>query len=109
MILALLAACADGADTGADPCAEAYVVTYETFGASFFTENCQACHASTQTDREGAPDDVVFDSAADAWRRKDAILARAASEPPTMPPLGGTTEADRRKLRDWLLCGIEGQ
>lgn len=108
MILALLFACTGGGDTGADPCADAPVVTWETFGAGFVTENCQSCHASTQTDREGAPADVTFDTAADVWRLREAVLRTAGAEPPTMPPLGGTTEEDRQKLRDWLTCGVEG-
>jgi uncharacterized membrane protein len=108
VILALLLACAGGDDTGGDPCAEVSVVTWETFGAGFVTENCQSCHASTQTDREGAPADVTFDAAADVWARRDAVLRTAGAEPPTMPPLGGTREEDRQKLRDWLTCGIEG-
>lgn len=109
MILVLLLACAGGSDTGADACVDSPDVTWETFGAGFLRENCQSCHASTQTDRERAPEAIVFDTVDDAWAHRDAILRTAGAEPPTMPPLGGTTALDRQKLRDWLECGAEGR
>ena len=64
MIAALLVgvlACSGGATDTADPCAEAPVVTWETFGEGFLRENCQGCHASSVVDRAGAPVDVTFD------------------------------------------------
>lgn len=100
-----------GGDTAAavDPmCADAPVVTYETFGAGFLAENCQSCHASTATDREGAPDHVTFDTVEDVWKHRTRVLGLAASEAPTMPPLGGTTAEDRERLRIWLTCAEEG-
>ena len=109
MLWMLLLACGASPDAeSADACTDAPVVTYETFGAGFLIQYCQSCHASTAPDRAGAPADVVFDTADDAWTWRERILERAASEPPTMPPLGGTTEDDRARLRTWLDCAPEG-
>lgn len=134
MVLALLVACggstgdkADdtaGGDTASgDVCEELSTVTFETFGAGFMTENCMACHASTSANRNGAPDDVIFDDpaaaeagtaspgevdAAATWAWADRILARAAVDPPTMPPMGGTSDDDRTLLYAWLTCATPG-
>ena len=105
VLLASLLACGGEAlDTG-DPCAEAPVVTWDTFGQGFLRENCQGCHASTVVDRAGAPAEVTFDDEAQALAWRERILARAAGATATMPPLGGTTEDDRWRLRVWLTCG----
>jgi hypothetical protein len=104
--LAMLAACGGSpGDSAVDPCAEAPVVTWETFGKGFLRENCQGCHASTVTDRAGAPVDVTFDDEAQALAWRERILARAATDVPTMPPQGGTTDDDRWRLAIWLTCG----
>ncbi len=105
----VLSSCAGGANDSADSCANAPISTWETFGSAFMTENCQTCHASTQTDREGAPIETHFDTAADVWAYKDLVLARAAADVPDMPPLGGTTDDDRYLLTVWLTCGVEGE
>lgn len=85
-------------------CAEQPVLTWENFGDGFLTENCQACHASTSTDRRGAPAGVVFDTYGDAMAHRNRILARSAGEDATMPPQGGVSEADRERLAIWLTC-----
>jgi len=107
ILLATLLACAgDPADSVRDsgPCADAPLVTWETFGQGFLVENCQACHAQGVTDRAGAPQEVSFGTEEEALRWKDRILARAAGESPTMPPMGGTTADDRWRLEVWLTC-----
>jgi len=101
----LLVGCGGPDDTGL--CIDAAPVYWEDFGEGFVTGSCQSCHASTAADRNGAPEEVVFDSVKDAWEWSDRILARATGEAPTMPPSGGVTESDRTKLTWWLLCGEE--
>lgn len=108
MIL-LLVACGVEDAAPADPCDDVPYASWETFGAGFVTENCTGCHSSTSTNRREAPEDINFDSAADVWLHADRILVRAGAEPPTMPPLGGTTADDRELLRAWLECAEEGQ
>lgn len=104
-----IAGCAGPAADDTSFCTDAPIATYETFGKGFMTQNCQTCHASTQTDREGAPDGVYFDTAAQVWELKDRVLARSATATPEMPPLGGTTDDDRYLLEVWLTCGVEGE
>ncbi len=106
---ALLAGCG-GKDATDDTgvCAEAPLVTWETFGHGFLIENCQGCHASTSTWRVGAPEDVSFDTLEDAWTHADRILERAGGATPSMPPAGGTSEDDRWRLEMWLRCGTPG-
>ena len=108
MWLIWLLACTGAEDTAVDICADAPVVTYETFGAGFLTENCNSCHAVSSTNRNGAPDDVSFDDVDTAWTWKTRILARTLSDPPGMPPQGGTTDDDRTLLEIWLTCAEEG-
>lgn len=100
---------ADGAtphDTGI--CADAGTVTWNSWGRGFLTEACQSCHASTATNRYGAPESVVFDTVDDAWTWADRILARSAGDDATMPPAGGVTDDDRTRLTWWLRCGEPG-
>ncbi len=101
-------ACTGAEDTAQDPCGDAPVVTYETFGAGFLTENCNACHAVTSANRNGAPDDVHFDTVEEAWSFAPRILARSLSDPPGMPPEGGTTADDLMLLEIWLTCAANG-
>lgn len=113
-LLALGVAACTGADGAGTPsgdsgfCATAPVVTYESFGSGFLTENCQTCHASTAPDRHEAPEEVSFDDVTQAWTWADRILARSGGDSPTMPPMGGTTEDDRYLLEVWLSCAPEG-
>lgn len=95
-------------DTSSDTCVDVPLVTWATFGEGFLREACQGCHASTASDRHGAPEDVVFDDVEDAWAWADRIVARAASEPPSMPPMAGTSAEDRVRLVWWLTCAEEG-
>ena len=93
-----------GAEAAADPCAEAPVTTWANFGHGFLIGNCQGCHASTATDRHGAPLGVSFDTPAEVSRLRSAILATATGPAPTMPPAGGVSEPDRARLARWLAC-----
>jgi uncharacterized membrane protein len=106
--LVVLLACTGGETADSGACADAPVVTWETFGHGFVTENCQSCHASTTLDRHGAPESMVFDTVDDVWANADRVLVRAGAEPPTMPPEGGTTADDRELLQTWLTCAEKG-
>ena len=97
----------DTADT-ADPCAGVPLVTYNSFGKGFMTENCQGCHASTTSDRYGAPESSTFDTVEEVWAQADRILIRAAGDDASMPPAGGVSEDDRTRLGWWLECAEEG-
>ncbi len=88
-----------------DLCVEGPVLTWANFGQGFLIENCQACHASTSSDRQGAPEAVVFDTEEDAWEWSERILGRATGEAPDMPPQDGIDADDRTRLELWLTCG----
>jgi len=113
--LLLLVACPSEGEDSAPPtgdafCAEAPVVTWETFGAGFLTENCGTCHSSTSPDRHDAPEGVDFDTVEGAWQWGERILARALAEDveQMMPPMGGLTADDQYLLEVWFTCGTEG-
>lgn len=113
LLCGLSAACAekgiDSARVDTGLCSDAPVIMWANFGEGFLKANCQSCHASTASDRSGAPEDVIFDTKADAVAQADRILARATGEDPTMPPQGGVTEQDREKLEIWLRCYVDDE
>ncbi|MDI1475953.1 hypothetical protein [Polyangium sp. y55x31] len=81
-------------------------LTYENFGAAFMNAHCQSCHASTATDRAGAPGEFIFDTKSQIQRHRARIFARSAAENDSMPPgPDDPTLDDRMKLADWLACG----
>ncbi|MED5371744.1 MAG: hypothetical protein VX899_12060 [Myxococcota bacterium] len=96
-------------DTGAeDFCADAPVVRWNNFGEGFMVGNCQGCHASTATERYGAPENVTFDTVDQVWANAGGILYTTTSDSPTMPPNGGVDEDDLMRLQWWLRCAPEG-
>lgn len=98
---------ADSEDGGELRCEEAPTVTYDTFGRGFLATYCDGCHGSQVQERQNAPVDVVFDTREGAQDWADRILARTVppdGSVPTMPPVGGVTEADSERLLVWLTC-----
>jgi len=100
----------DSADPESGPidCADEIDVNWINFGQGFFIENCFGCHHADTPDRYGAPEEIVFSGIEDVWDQKGMVLMVSAGEDPTMPPNGGTTDLDRRKLEIWLTCGEPG-
>lgn len=100
-------------DTGdaveVDICEDAPVATWENFGQGFMTENCQSCHASTASNRRGAPIGATFDDLESTLVWTDRILARATGDNISMPPQGGVGEDDRYLLEVWLTCWEDPQ
>jgi len=98
-------------DTGApvgssyDLCADNPITTWENFGAGFVTQHCQACHASGAMERNGAPDEVVFDTEADVALWSQRVLARVVDDS-TMPPQGGVTDDERHLAEVWISCWL---
>ena len=111
MLLALVACSdkpSDSVPLDTSSCETLPVVNYANFGEGFITHYCQGCHAGSAPNRFDAPENVTFDTVEDVWTHADRILARAAVDPPTMPPSGGTSEEDRTKLSWWLTCAEPG-
>ena len=103
----LLAACAhvDSIDDYACP-GTGTALAYANFGASFLETWCNGCHSAPPGERQGAPEDVRFDSESDVRRWRERIFARAAWGNDSMPPgLDGPPQTERTKLAEWLACG----
>lgn len=95
-------------------------LTYRSFAAGFLRTWCTGCHSSSlpAKDRQDAPDDVDFDSAA-AYRASATLVydravlegrkleADPASASP-MPPAGVVPAAELRRLEQWIACGSPG-
>lgn len=92
--------------TSSSPTASTTALTYDNFGRDFFDTWCQSCHAAAQTNRNGAPDDIFFDTRDDIYRLRTQIYSQAAGSNSSMP-IGphGPPDSDREKLADWLACG----
>ena len=88
------------------PTASTTALTYDNFGQDFFDTWCQSCHAANQTNRNGAPDDIFFDTRDDIYRLRTQVYAQAAGTNASMP-IGphGPSDSEREKLADWLACG----
>jgi len=102
--LLCVAACGTGEDTATLLCDDAPWLSWENFGAGFVAQHCQSCHASTSLDRHEAPEEVVFDSPEHVRQWRELVLAVAVNDEPSMPPMGGVSFEDRRRLQIWLLC-----
>ena len=89
------------------PCPPHSELSYESFGAPFFSNWCQGCHGSARGagERQGAPPQVSFDDAAAVRAQASAIWRRAADDNATMPPVGGPPPELRVQLGEWLACG----
>jgi uncharacterized membrane protein len=97
-------ACGDdsGEATGST-CPSDSALTYDNFGQEFFQSHCLVCHGSK------GPESPKFDTVEQIRANSDEIDKQAAAGPNAvntkMPETGSVTEADRRKLGEWLACG----
>ena len=100
----LVAACGgeEGTATGST-CPTDSALTYDNFGAGFFTDHCLVCHGSK------GPESPKFDTVEQIRANSGEIDKQAAAGPngvnTIMPESGSVSEADRRKLGEWLACG----
>jgi uncharacterized membrane protein len=110
-MLLLLLACAGPSESSppdsAPPpeCASAPDVTWQNWGHGFFLTYCGACHSATSPNRDGAPENVNFDTKADVVGMKDRIRVRVLEEQ-SMPLGGGVYEEDLELLNVMLACGL---
>jgi uncharacterized membrane protein len=93
----------DAPDREVDPeCVGAPELTWETFGEGFLISRCHNCHASTTTNRNGAPPSVTLESMDNVRELRERIAARVADA--TMPPGGGLLEDEVIDLGLWMAC-----
>jgi len=111
LLVLVFAGCAGTPTESACPTANA--PTYDNFGRDFMTKYCSGCHASTATDRHGAPTSQTYDSEADVRMHALDIDLVAAAGPnannTAMPELDGPvhvapTDAERLRLGEYLAC-----
>lgn len=90
-----------------DPCSSIVSASWDNYGENFIRNYCRGCHSSqlAPDDRHGAPPSVNLETLEDVHMRLERIEDRATGEDPDMPPGGGPTEEERRRLADWLSCG----
>jgi hypothetical protein len=83
-------------------------LTYENFGKFYFNKYCNYCHSAQIDERQGAPQNYVFNSRAAIAQHRERVFARAAGENDSMPPgPDDPPDAEREKLADWLACGAK--
>jgi mono/diheme cytochrome c family protein len=81
-------------------------LTYEGFGRPFFLGKCNRCHSAETKDRQGAPENYVFNTRAEILEHKDRIFAESAGPNNSMPPGPDDPSIEERdKLAEWLVCG----
>lgn len=81
-------------------------LTYESFGRTFFSTNCNDCHNANDGSRLGAPGTYRFETVEDVRRLRERIFARAATTNISMPPGPEDPPPEEREaLAEWLACG----
>lgn len=88
-------------------CPQGTALTWQNFGRFYLRKYCASCHAAALSgdDRQGAPVDISFDTAADALALRTVMLKVAAPDNGAMPPGVVVPVAERALLREWLNCG----
>ncbi len=91
------------------PCPPGSTLSYQSFGAAFFANHCELCHASSMTGlaRNGAPVGLFFDNQAEIQALRQKIWERAGDENHLMPPVGSVAMSERVQLGEWLACGAK--
>jgi uncharacterized membrane protein len=94
-------------------CPPTSTLSYETFGQSFFESYCLRCHSVENVGmvaRNGAPEDVNFDSVEmvrPLARRIDFMAVIGPGRTARLMPPSDPRPSDdeRRMLGEWLSCG----
>ncbi len=102
-----LGACVDLTELGDYDCPDGgSALDYQSFGKPFFDRWCNDCHSKGSSDRQGAPDDVNFDSRDQIAGQRERIFVRSAADNDSMPPgPDDPPRSEREKLAEWLACG----
>lgn len=96
-------------DVGTTDCTEeelAYALSWDSWGATFFSTYCDSCHAADTPNRYDAPEGVSFDTPDEVLSWADRIEARVIDEQ-DMPPGGGVYADDLFLLEIFMACGLE--
>src|SRR5215216_5038135 len=104
LLSAGLLACGSGlGDATGSACPTEPTLTYANFGQAFMRDHCLACHSAS------GPESPKLDTLAQVQAAKGDIDRAAAAGPngvnTYMPEGASVSEADRRKLGEWLAGG----
>jgi uncharacterized membrane protein len=107
LVLAAIAAGCNLVTIDEYPCPKGgTTLTYDNFGKGFFIAYCNTCHSAPDGQRNGAPDDEVFDSVEEIRAHAATIFIDAATTNDAMPPGPYPPPiAARDQLAEWLACG----
>lgn len=102
-----------GQATGAT-CPDDSDVTYESFTRGFMQSYCTRCHSTSlrSSERQGAPSDHNFDTLEGLRDTEIEHIEQQAAGGPSgvndaMPPTAPKpSDEERRKLGEWLACGM---
>lgn len=99
----LVAACSSSGEATGSTCPTDSTLTYETFGRSFFDANCAKCHGASGNESPRLDTVAAIRANAAAIDRTSAAGPNATNT--EMPEDGSVSDADRKKLGEWLACG----
>ena len=82
-------------------------LTWGNFGAPFMLDWCTGCHSEDllEGERREAPMDINLQRLDDVRASMDLVWAEAGDHNTAMPPVGGPSAEERRRLGEWLACG----
>ena len=115
VVAAALSACgkseSDSSSAAGPDCSRSPPLTWDNYGKGHMDKHCNGCHSVLipEAQRQGAPAGVDFNTYADVIEWHDRIIARstrAVLEEPTMPPGGGPSDEELRKVLEWLECEV---
>jgi|HubBroStandDraft_6_1064221.scaffolds.fasta_scaffold638346_2 hypothetical protein len=115
--IGLFAGCMDNGLATNATCPTSNAPTYGSFGQTFFTTYCIGCHSANSANRNGAPNNINFDTEAEIKAQAADIDSEAASGPDAtntdMPELDGPVKSaptmpQRVMLGQFLACEEQG-
>lgn len=81
--------------------------TWQNFGNAFLRNWCKGCHSNKLQGaaRFGAPEGVDLGTLEELRNWQSRVAARATGDTPSMPPAGGPSREEIRRLKQWLELG----
>jgi uncharacterized membrane protein len=117
LVLSLASCGSDGLGTGVEEveCPKNSTLTYENFVQPFMAEYCTTCHSASVpvSQREGAPENLNFDTEQSIIDNAGEIIKQAAAGPgfrnTKMPEGDGPkpSNSEREMLGEWIACNAE--
>ena len=78
----------------------------KTFDEVMAFDTCRNCHSTTVTNRQGAPANINFDTAAGALDDREEVLEEVnEGEMPPEPYASSFSQDQRNEILAWICCG----